>query len=56
MNSKCHHQITHCKLNLNIEYPPPYEQLVWDYEKANIDNIKNSVKSVNWEFLLNNCQ
>ena len=56
MNSKCHHQITHCKLNLNIEYPPPYEQLVWDYKKANIDNIKNSVKSVNWEFLLNNCQ
>ena len=25
LNSKCHHQITHCKLNLSIEYPPPYE-------------------------------
>ena len=37
LNSKCHHQITHCKLNLIIEYPPPYEWLVWDYKKANIE-------------------
>ena len=41
-------------LNLNIESPPPYERLVCDYKKAYIDNIKNSIKSVNWEFLLNN--
>ena len=25
LNTKCHHQITHCKLNLKIEYSPPYE-------------------------------
>ena len=30
LHSNCHHQITHCKLNLNIEYPPSYERLVWD--------------------------
>ena len=53
LNSKCLHQITHCKLNLNIEYSPLYERLVRDYKKAHIDNIKNSIKSVNWEFLLN---
>ena len=42
LNSKCHHQITHCKLNhLSIEYPPPYERLVWNYKKVHIDNIKN---------------
>ena len=28
LNSICHHQITHCKLNLNIEYPPPQERFV----------------------------
>ena len=28
LNTKCHHQITHCKLNLSIKYPPPYERLV----------------------------
>ena len=54
LNSKCHHQITHCKLNLIIEYPPPYELLVWDYKKANIENIKKSLESVNWETLFGN--
>ena len=54
MNSKCHHQITQSKLNLYIEYPPPYERSVWDYKKAHIDNIKNTIESVNLEFLLNN--
>ena len=40
LNSKCYHQITHCKLYLNIEYPLPYERLVWDYRKENIKSIK----------------
>ena len=54
LSSKCHHQIIHCKLNLNIEYPAPYEQLVWDYIKANIESIQKSIKSVNWETLFYN--
>ena len=54
LNSKYHHQITHCKLNLNIEYFPPYERLVWHYRKANIESIQKSVKLVNWETLFNN--
>ena len=53
LNSKCHHEITHCKFNLSIEYPPPYEWLVWDYRKADIESIQKSVKSVNWETLFN---
>ena len=53
LNSKCHHQITHWKLNLNIEYPPPYERLVWDYRKTKIESIQKWVKSVNWETLFN---
>ena len=36
LNPKCHHQITYCKLNLNIKYPPPYERLVWDYKRENV--------------------
>ena len=51
LHSNCHHQITHCKLNLNIEYPPPYEHLVWDYNKANVESIKKSIESVNWEIM-----
>ena len=30
-----------------IEYPPPYEQLVWDYKKANIDSIQKTLKQTN---------
>ena len=36
LHKNCHHQITFCKLNLKIEYPPSYERFVWDYKK----NIK----------------
>ena len=42
------------KLNLNIEYPPPYERLVWDLKEARTDNIKKPIESVNWELLSNN--
>ena len=49
LNPKCHHQITYCKLNLNIKYPPPYQRLVWDYKRANVESIKRSIELVNWE-------
>ena len=29
LNSKCHHQITHCKLNLKTDYPPSHEHKKW---------------------------
>ena len=54
LHSNCHHQITYCKINLNIEYPPPYERLVWDYNRANVEGIKKSIESVNWEMMFNN--
>ena len=43
----------HYKFDLNIEYPPLYKWLVWDYKEAHIDNIKNSIKSVNWKSINN---
>ena len=50
----CHHQIVHCKFNLNIEYPPPYERLVWDYKKSNKENIRKSMEMVDWEAMFAN--
>ena len=46
---KCHHQIIHCKFNLMIVYPPPYERLVWDCKRTNTDGIINSINQVDWE-------
>ena len=54
LNPKCHHQITHCQLNLNIKYPPPYQWLVWNYTRANVESIKRSIELVNWETLFHN--
>ena len=54
LNTKCHHQITHCKLNLSIKYPPPYKRLLRNYKKANTESIRKSLESVNWKTLFNN--
>ena len=31
---------------------PPYQRLIWDYQKANVDGIRKSLNSVDWEFNL----
>ena len=42
------------KLNLKIEYPPPYECLVWDYKKADTNSMTRALKQVNSELSLQN--
>ena len=37
-----------------IEYPPLYELLVWDYEKANIGSTQKALKQINWRLLFSN--
>ena len=43
LHPNCHQQVTYCKLNLKITYPPPYKGLVWDYQKANSVCIKKLI-------------
>ena len=31
ISSTCHHQIVFAKLNLKVEYSPPYKRVFWDY-------------------------
>ena len=33
LNQNFHHQITFCKLNLKVEYRPPYHRLIWKFKK-----------------------
>ena len=40
--------------NLIIEYPPPYQRLVWDYKRANVNSIKQALYQVNWSTILLN--
>ena len=55
LHPNCHHQITFSKYNLPVEYPSPYESLVLNYNKANIEPIKQAAMQINWKNLfLNN--
>ena len=51
LHPNCHHQIIYSTFNLNICYPPPYQQLVWDYKKADPNSIRKALDLVNWERL-----
>ena len=54
LHTNCHHQITLYRFNLIIEYPPPYQCLVWDYKRASVSSIKQSLYQVNWSIILSN--
>ena len=46
LHSNCNHHIAIPKFNLKIHkihYPPPYEQAVWHYQKANVDQIRQAI-------------
>ena len=45
----CHHQITYCRFNYKIPPPPPFERKIWDYERANVTQIRKSIVDFNWE-------
>ena len=48
LHSKCHHQVVFAKLNLNVEYPPLYERLIWDYKNADIPSINRAIEIFDW--------
>ena len=50
LHPNCHHQIIYSTFNLDICYPhsPAYQRLVWDYEKADPNNIRKVLNLVNW--------
>ena len=43
LHENCHHRIIYPKFNLEIYYPPPYEQKIWHFQKASIENIRKAV-------------
>ena len=51
LHVKCHHQIVNSNLNLIVVYPLPYQHLIWDYKKSNVDCIKKSLDSVDSDFV-----
>ena len=49
LHPKCHHQITFCKLNLQIPFAPSYKRKIWDFSRANPVLIRRAVDMVDWD-------
>ena len=43
LHSNCHHHITFAKFNVKIHYPLAYERKIWNYQKANVDQIRQVI-------------
>ena len=54
LHPNCHHQIVFTKLNLQIEYPPPYLREIWHYRAANTGLIRRAIKELTWERAFSN--
>ena len=42
---KCHHNIIYGKIDIRIPLASTYVREVWDYKKANIENIKRAISN-----------
>ena len=51
LHEKCHHQVIYSKLNLQIEYPPPYVRKIWDCSRSETDSINRSIEVFDWFYL-----
>ena len=49
LHQNCHRQVMFCKLNLKIEYPPPYAGEVCYYGKAQTDLINRAIDQFDQE-------
>ena len=45
---KCHHNIIYGKIDIRVPLQPKYVREVWDYSKADVQNIKKFIKDFNW--------
>ena len=45
---KCHHNIIYGKIDIRVPLQAKYVREVWDYSKADVQNIKKSIKDFNW--------
>ena len=48
ISEKCLHNIIFGKIDIRVPLPPVYVCEVWDYSKANSENIKKVISNFNW--------
>ena len=50
----CHHSIIYGRINIKCPPVPAYTRKIWDYDKANVDAIQESLNKFPWEEHLSN--
>ena len=43
-----HHEYVFAKMSLKVKHPPPYEQILWNYTKADKISKNRRINSKNW--------
>ena len=51
LDEHCQHQIIYGKLNVSLLSPPPYRRAIYDYSKADVHVIRESISSADWASL-----
>ena len=46
---KFYYQIVFMKLNVNIEYSPLYERLIWNGKNADIPSFNRAIEILDWD-------
>ena len=54
LSSTCHHEIVFAKLNLKVDYPPPYERVFWGYSRADKASINRAINAIDLDELFAN--
>ena len=49
LSSTYQHQIVFGKLNLKLEYSPPYERVLWDYSMTEKVSINRAINAIDWK-------
>ena len=49
LHSNCHHQIIYANINFKVVFPPPYERVVWYYDRGDHDSIRQSIRNIDWD-------
>ena len=45
---KCHHNVIYGKINIRVPLPPVIIREVWNYSKADVQNIQKAILGFNW--------
>ena len=53
-NTTRSHEIVFAKLNLKVEYPPPYERVFWDYSRVDKASMNSAISAIDWDELFAN--